>query len=159
MTTRKGGAFAFFTPRATLKWMPTDSHMLYGLVAKGVKTGGFNAVDLDQHPEQAHYDEERSHTFELGVKNRLFNNTLTLNAALYRIDWQDIQGSEAANGDRTLANASIQLALGHWRGTLWARNIADAEYVGNSFVVPSFTRYIVGLGARRALGLTLRYVL
>ena len=288
VTTRKGGVFAFFTPRATLKWMPSDGHMLYGLVAKGVKTGGFNAVDLDQHPEQAHYDEERSHTFELGVKNRLFDNTLTLNAAVYRIDWQDIQGSEAANstdawtrdvignigdadvvgfevdgvwlasdrffidysvaysdakydeaiylsavagaysswgcddsvcradgrvdgnqvertsknqysvgfnyganlagrragwsvnarldfnyrsrmyatpmnlahnGSRTLANASVHVALGPWRGTLWARNIGDAEYVGNSFVVPSFTRYIVGLGARRTLGLTLRYVL
>ena len=65
----------------------------------------------------------------------------------------------AHNGDRTLANASVHVALGPWRGTLWARNIGDAEYVGNSFVVPSFTRYIVGLGARRTLGLTLWYVL
>ena len=54
-------------------------------------------------------------------------------------------------------------ALNHgrvwWLESLWARNIGDAEYVGNSFVVPSFTRYIVGLGAGRTLGLTLRYVL
>ena len=288
VTTSKDGTFTFFTPRATLKWMPTDANMLYGLVAKGVKTGGFNAVDLTQDPDQATYDEERNVTFEIGVKNLLFNDRLTLNAALYFIDWKDIQGSEAAgsadawtrdvignigsadvigaevdgvwlaserffvdysvaysdarydkavylsavagaysswgcdggvcradgrvdgnqvertsknqysvgfnyagnlvgawgawnigaridlnyrsrmyatpmnlahNGDRMLVNASGNLANDHWRIALWCRNVLDEEYVGNSFVVPSFTRYIVSLGARRTFGLTVRYVL
>ena len=277
--------FSFFTPRAILEWTPTDASMLYGLVAKGVKTGGFNAVDPAANPGQAVYDEERNTTFEIGSKNRFFNDRMTLNAAAYLIDWQDVQGTEAAaspdawtndvvgnigdaevtgleidgllvatdnffidfhmaysdarytdavylssvagpnsswgcnnsvcradgrvdgnqvertaksqygaglnfvqglgngwqlgaridfnyrsemyatpmnlahNGDRTLSNASINFSGDNWNVTLWGRNIFDEEYVANSFVLPSFTRYIVGLGTRRTMGLTVSYSL
>ena len=34
--------FSAFTPRATLNWKPTDDMLVYGLVAKGNKPGGFN---------------------------------------------------------------------------------------------------------------------
>ena len=285
VTTNRSGTLGFFTPRATFKWMPAEANMLYASVAKGVKTGGFNAVDVSQSADQASYDEERNVTVEIGVKNRLFADALTFNAALFWVDWQDIQGSEApssrdawtrdvignigdadvvgfeiggawsasprffidyaaayndarydqaiyfsamagpysswgcddsvcradgrvdgkrvertsksqygvgfnyagklanawrfdarvdfnhrgrmfatplnlaANGGRTLANATFNLKGGHWRLALWSRNLFDEEYVGNSFVVPSFTRYIVALGARRTFGLTVRYTL
>ena len=274
--------FNFFTPRAILKWTPTDANMLYALVAKGVKTGGFNAVDPAQNPEQATYDEESNVTLEFGAKNLLLDGRLTLNAAVYAIDWQDVQGTEAAssadawtrdvvgnigdadvvgievegawsigdrffvdyglaysdakyesgvylssvagrnsswgcndtvcradgrvdgkriertsknqynlglnhtrpignanaifridfnyrgnmfatpmnlahNGSRTLTNASFTVGGEKWQLALWGRNILDEEYVANSFVLPSFNRYIVGLGARRTFGLTFRY--
>ena len=274
--------FTFFTPRATVKWTPTDANMVYALVAKGVKTGGFNAVDPTQNPGQATYDEEQNITFELGSKNELLGGRLILNAALYRIDWRDVQGTEAAsspdawardvvgnigdaevsgieiegvwrptdsffvdyglaisdakytsgvylssmagrnsswgcddtvcradgrvagkriertskgqhnlglnyarrfgdlntafrvdfnyrgsmfatpmnlahNGGRTVANASMRVGGEKWQVALWGRNILDEEYVANSFVLASFNRYIVGLGARRTFGLTLKY--
>ena len=277
--------FDFFTPRAILEWMPTDTNMIYGLVASGVKTGGFNPVDPSANPGQAVYDEEKNITYEIGSKNRFLDNRVTLNAAFYLIDWQDVQGVEAAssrdawatdvvgnigdaevigfevdgvlvptmrffvdyhlsysdaqyedaiyqssvagptsswgcnnsvcradgnvdgnqvertskwqygvglnylrdfaggwqlsarldfnyrskmyatplnlahNGDRTLSNANVNLSNDDWSVTLWGRNIFDEEYVANSFVLPSFTRYIVGLGAKRTVGLTLNYSL
>lgn len=275
--------FTFFTPRATVKWTPTDTNMIYALVAKGVKTGGFNAVDPTRNPDQATYDEEQNITFEVGAKNTLLGGRLILNAALYRIDWRDVQGTEAAsspdawtrdvvgnigdadvtgveiegvwrpidsffvdygiaisdakyssgvylssmagrnsswgcddtvcradgrvagkriertsksqhnvglnyarrfgdelnatfrvdfnyrgnmfatpmnlahNGGRTVANASMKIGGEKWQVALWGRNILDEEYVANSFVLASFNRYIVGLGARRTFGLTLKY--
>ena len=275
--------FTFFTPRATVKWTPTDANMIYALVAKGVKTGGFNAVDPTRNPDQATYDEEQNITFEAGTKNTLLGGRLILNAALYRIDWRDVQGTEAAsspdawtrdvvgnigdadvtgveiegvwrpidsffvdygiaisdakyssgvylssmagrnsswgcgdtvcradgrvagkriertsksqhnvglnyarrfgdelnatfrvdfnyrgnmfatpmnlahNGGRTVANASMKIGGEKWQVALWGRNILDEEYVANSFVLASFNRYIVGLGARRTFGLTLKY--
>ena len=277
--------FTFFTPRAILQWTPTDANMMYALVAKGVKTGGFNAVDPSQNPEQAIYDEEENLTLEIGSKNQFLDGRFILNAAFYFIDWDNVQGTEAAtsadawtrdvvgnigpaevlglevdglwqandnfsidygvtlsnaeyknaiyvsavagrnsswgcndtvcradgrvdgnqvertakfqynlglnyvdnlltdwrlsarfdfnyrsrmyatpmnlahNGGRTLANASIGLSDGNWSLNLWSRNVFDKKYVANSFVLPSFTRYIVGLGARRTLGLTLEYAL
>ncbi len=277
--------FNFFTPRVILEWTPTDSNMLYGLVASGVKTGGFNAVDPSANPGQAVYEEEKNITYEIGSKNRFFNDRFTFNAAFYLIDWQDVQGVEAAstrdawttdvvgnigdaevvgfevdglivaterffvdyhlaysdaqyqdavyqsavagptsswgcnnsvcpadgsvdgnqvertskwqygaglnyshyfaggwqlsaridvnyrskmyatplnlahNGDRTLSNANVNLSTDDWSVTLWGRNIFDEEYAANSFVLPSFTRYIVGLGARRTMGLTVNYSL
>ena len=277
--------FRFFTPRAIVEWRPADANMLYALVAKGAKTGGFNAVDPTQNPEQAVFAKEENLTFELGSKNQFFDGRFTLNAALYFIDWENVQGSEAAssddawtidvvgnigdaevfglevdglwqatdnffidynfaysnaeykdatylssmagrnsswgcndticradgrvdgnrvertskvqyavglnyagnltdkwrlgarldfnhrgrmyatpmnlahNGGRTLANASLNFSDGNWSLRLWGRNIFDKKYVANSFVLPSFTRYLVGLGARRTLGLTLEYAI
>ena len=275
--------FTFFTPRVILSWTPTDANMLYALAARGVKTGGFNPVDPAQNPEQATYDEESNLTVEFGAKNQLLDGRLTLNAAVYAINWADVQGTEAAssadawtrdvvgnigdaevmgfevqgvwqpterfsvdyglayndakyksgvylssmagrnsswgcddtvcradgrvdgkriertskmqynvgfnyaqpigasvnaalrvdfnfrdsmfatpmnlahNGDRTLANASLQVQSEKWQVTLWGRNILDEEYVANSFVLASFNRYIVGLGARRTVGLTVKF--
>ena len=277
--------FTFFTPRVILEWQPTQDNMLYGLVAKGVKTGGFNAVDPAANPDQAVFDEEKNWTFEVGSKNRFMDDRLTLNAAAYFIDWKNVQGTEAAtsldawttdvvgnigdaevvgleldgllvatdnvyldyhlaysdaeyqdaiyqssvaglssswgcnntvcradgqvdgnqvertskwqygaglnytgslggdwrldaridfntrsrmyatplnlahNGARTLSNANISLSGDDWEVTLWGRNIFDKKYVANSFVLPSFTRYIVGLGAGRTIGLTVNYSL
>ena len=275
--------FTFFTPRIILEWQPTQDNMLYGLVAKGVKTGGFNAVDPTANPDQAVFDAESNWTFEVGSKNLFMNDRLTLNGAAYFIDWKNVQGTEAAssldawtvdvvgnigdakvvglevdgllvatdnfyfdyqlaysdaeyrdsvyqssvagplsswgcnntvcradgqvkgnrvertskwqygaglnytgslggdwrldaridfnyrsrmyatplnlahNGGRTLSNANISLSGNDWRVTIWGRNIFDKEYVANSFVLPSFTRYIVGLGTPRTIGLTVNY--
>ena len=274
--------FTFFTPRVIMSWTPSDASMFYALAARGVKTGGFNAVDPAQNPDQATYDEETNLTVEFGAKNQLLDGRLILNAAVYAIDWRDVQGTEAAsgadawtrdvvgnigdaevigfelqgvwrpterffvdyglayndakyksgvyvssmagpnsswgcddtvcradgrvdgkriertskmqynvgfnyaqpvgasanaafrvdfnfrdsmfatplnlahNGDRTLANASFKVQGEKWQATLWARNILDEEYVANSFVLASFNRYIVGLGARRTVGLTVK---
>ena len=91
--------FDFFTPRATLQYRPeSDSgHHYYGLAARGVKTGGFNAVDLTINPEQATFDEENAWTYEIGGKGLIIGDRLLLNGAVYFIDWEDIQGTEAAN--------------------------------------------------------------
>lgn len=277
--------FRFFTPRAILEWRPTDAAMLYALVAKGAKTGGFNAVDPAQNPEQAVFAKEENLTFEIGSKNRFWDDRFTFNAALYFIDWENVQGTEAAtsddawtidvvgnigdakvfgfevdglwqatdnffidynfaysnaeykdatylssmagrnsswgcndtvcradgrvdgnrvertskvqytvglnyvgtvadnwrlgarldlnhrgrmyatpmnlahNGGRTLANASLDLSDGNWSLRLWSRNLFDKKYVANSFVLPSFTRYLIGLGARRTVGLTVEYAI
>ena len=53
----------------------------------------------------------------------------------------------AHNGDRMLANANASLGNGVLGFVLWGRNILDEEYVANSFVLPSFTRY--NRGTRR----------
>ena len=274
--------FTFFTPRVILSWKRSEASMFYALAARGVKTGGFNPVDPAQNPGQATYDEESNLTVEIGAKNQLLDGRLTLNAAVYAIDWQDVQGTDAAssadawtrdvvgnigdaevvgfevqgvwqpterffvdyglayndatyksgvylssvagrnsswgcddticradgrvdgkriertskmqynvgfnyaqpvggranaalrvdfnfrdsmfatplnlahNGDRTLANASFKVHGEKWQMTLWGRNILDEEYVANSFVLASFNRYLVGLGARRTVGITVK---
>ena len=279
---RDDKTFTFFTPRVIVSWARTDANMFYALAARGVKTGGFNPVDPAQNPDQASYDEESNLTVEIGAKNQLLDGRLTLNAAVYAIDWRDVQGTDAAssadawtrdvvgnigdaevvgfevqgvwqpterffvdyglayndakyksgvylssvagrnsswgcddtvcradgrvdgkriertskmqynvgfnyaqpvgasanasvrvdfnfrdgmfatplnlahNGDRTLANASFRMHGEKWQVTLWGRNVLDEEYVANSFVLASFNRYIVGLGARRTVGLTVK---
>ena len=288
-------SFDFFTPRVTLRWSPGGSggdSIFYGLVAKGVKTGGFNAIDLNVNPGQLTFDEETAWTYEIGSRGRYFDDRLALNFAVYYIDWSGIQGDEAAespnpfatdaignigdarvwgleldgvatisnafnvdfalnwldpkytngileaaqtvnvdgsadpvssygcsdrtpecaangdisgntlqrtstlsgslglnyaqpleflgddwrvdarwdfnwrnkmyatplnlahNGDRLVSNANIGVSNDNFSINLWVKNIFNREYVANSFVVASFSRYLVGLGARRTAGIT-----
>lgn len=81
--------FKYFTPRVSLDWTWREGGMLYAYAAKGVKSGGFNNATA---VEDLTYDEEENWTFEIGSKNLLFDNRLTLNAALFYVDWSDIQG-------------------------------------------------------------------
>jgi iron complex outermembrane receptor protein len=77
------------TPRVIVEWRPDDGHMFYFSAANGEKAGGFNnAVDLDQQV----YDVETNWTYELGTKNQFFDDRLTLNIALYQINWAGLQG-------------------------------------------------------------------
>jgi iron complex outermembrane receptor protein len=95
--------FDFFAPRASLEWQWAEENMLYASVAKGVKAGGFNNAAAAS--EQT-YDEETNWTYELGSKNLFADGSLLLNAALYYIDWQDIQGSEPPE-DASINSAAV----------------------------------------------------
>ncbi|MEP5763633.1 MAG: TonB-dependent receptor [Halieaceae bacterium] len=82
--------FDYFAPRLSIDWSWSDDNMLYAFAAKGVKSGGFNnstsTADLT-------YDEEDNWTYEIGSKNNFFDNRLTLNGALFYVDWTDLQGN------------------------------------------------------------------
>ena len=79
-----------FTPRATVDYQITDNTLIYGVVAKGVKPGGFNgnAGVINDAPT---YEQEEAWNYELGVKSSLNDGRVQLSAAAFFIDAQDIQ--------------------------------------------------------------------
>ena len=85
-------SFSYFSPRVIFEWTPSDDHLLYASYATGVKAGGFNNA---VHVSQQTFSEEENTTLEIGSKNTLFDRRLTLNGAIYFIDWKDIQGNQA----------------------------------------------------------------
>ncbi|MEO1203764.1 MAG: TonB-dependent receptor, partial [Pseudomonadota bacterium] len=97
-------SFDSVTPRFTLSWHQNDDVNYYGSVAKGTKPGGFNAGVLgnDVPPGEQQrlagfvsYDEEEAWNFEIGTKRTLLDGRMTLNAALFFIDWDDQQLTSA----------------------------------------------------------------
>lgn len=107
--------FSNTTPRATLRYQPTDDLTTYLLVAKGNKPGDFNAeffrsgiapaavlaglngctpslpplvIPCLSQP-LAIVDEEEQWTYELGAKANWLDGRLTTNLAVYYIDWQN----------------------------------------------------------------------
>lgn len=81
--------FNQFTPRAILNWNFEPAHMVYGSVAKGVKAGGFNNANTEA---ELTFDDEENWTYEIGSKNTFWGRRLTLNGAVYLIDWTGLQG-------------------------------------------------------------------
>lgn len=61
--------------------------------------------------------------------------------------------------ERQLYNASFNAASPNadWEFTLWGKNLTDEDYAASAFFIGVFNQYMVGKGARRTLGATLKY--
>lgn len=91
-----------FTPKVGVTWQVDDRNMVYASASKGFRTGGaqpivdpnFCAADiasLGVTTSPTQYDSDSLWAFEVGSKNRLFGNLLTVDANAYLIRWNDIQ--------------------------------------------------------------------
>jgi outer membrane receptor protein involved in Fe transport len=132
------------TGRISLDWKPelsfTDSTLVYASVSRGYKAGGANppstgtvsyalpvggSTDLVDalvrrsatRPET--FDPEYVNAFEIGVKNELFNRTLTINAAAFFYDYKGYQISQIV--DRSAVNLNFDtLVWGAELESLWS---------------------------------------
>ncbi|MGE6699251.1 TonB-dependent receptor [Hyphomonas sp. NPDC076900] len=82
------------TPRFALNWQASDTVMLYASAAKGYKSGGFQGLSGTAAGASTPYDPEFAWGYELGAKTEWLNRRLTLNAALFKTDYEDLQISE-----------------------------------------------------------------
>lgn len=79
----------------------TDDVMMYGTRSEGFRYGGFNTFvgeALFGIPEKYFaFGPDTLVNYELGVKSRLADNRVTLNGAVYFLDWQDVQAVVQSN--------------------------------------------------------------
>jgi iron complex outermembrane recepter protein len=111
-----GVQYKKFLPRMTVDYKldrdnMVDDAMVYGVVSKGNKPGGFNtgvynAVYSDAEVARLvglglnQFNEESSVNYELGFKSSWFNRKLTLNMAAYYIDWSNQQLTQTIQAQR-----------------------------------------------------------
>jgi iron complex outermembrane receptor protein len=91
----KAAEFTEFTPKVGLDWKLdaswADSALLYGSIARGFKSGGFNGINIgDTSIAEIVYDPESNYTYEIGTKLDLLDRTLRINGALFYADVSDI---------------------------------------------------------------------
>jgi len=79
-----------FSPMASLDYQLTEDVMVYGRIAKGFKSGGFNGR-ANNPGEEFPYDPETVVSYELGVKSQFFDNRVRANAAIFYSDYKDFQ--------------------------------------------------------------------
>ncbi|MBK9654565.1 MAG: TonB-dependent receptor [Rhodanobacteraceae bacterium] len=86
-------SFDNFSPKISLDYQATEDTLLYGLISRGFKSGGFNiranisAVPASGEP----FDDETLTTYELGAKMAFADQSWFLNAAYFYSDYKDIQ--------------------------------------------------------------------
>ena len=106
-----------FNPKVMASFDASDDLNFYASAAKGFRIGGVNGQisptlcgdELDRvglDPESLRtYDSDDLWSYEVGVKSTLANNTMSLNAAVFFIDWQDsLQVQRLACGFQVDAN-------------------------------------------------------
>ena len=104
--------FSATTPKVSLDWALNDHSNVYATAAKGFRLGGptgpvpgfepngpdgqpgpcdidYNNLGINSAPKQ--FDSDSLWSYELGSKGRYFNNRVSVNAAVYAINWSNIQ--------------------------------------------------------------------
>jgi len=80
--------------KLALEYNYADNKMVYGLISRGYKAGGFNTNE-DLNTEDREYQTEFMWNYEAGIKGNWMDNLLTLQASFFYQDRQDIQTKES----------------------------------------------------------------
>jgi iron complex outermembrane recepter protein len=97
--------FSNLSPKLSVDYRWDENTLLYGLVSRGFKSGGFNIrAQATQFPRsRLPFDDEQVTSFEIGAKNAFLDDRLFLNLAYFYNDYKDIQlsvfTSFDSNGD------------------------------------------------------------
>jgi len=83
-------SFSDFTPRFTVDYKLGGDTLLYAVFAQGTKPGGLNGPD-GISVNAITYEKEESDNIEVGAKTAWLEGRLTTNAALFRIDADNVQ--------------------------------------------------------------------
>jgi outer membrane receptor protein involved in Fe transport len=109
------------TGRAVLSYEPADNLLFYGSISTGYRIGqpnpfvGASPVDPDDPLVIPNlYDPDETTNYELGAKTRLLDDRLQLNAAVFYIEWTDIQVDAIRLSDTAnyIANAGEAVSQG-----------------------------------------------
>lgn len=79
------------TPTVTLGWKAADGVLAYGTYSKGFKSGGFVQRVFPAQSSVPTFNSEKAESYEIGIKSKLFDNRLTLNAAAFLTKYNDLQ--------------------------------------------------------------------
>lgn len=114
---------------ANLAWDYSDDGMAYLRVARGYKTGGFNAALAvpaatplmpGEVPEEYEYDDEEVNSIELGAKMTLLDGAAELNLAAFYTELSDLQVSTFVDSGFVVGNAAESTSKGLEAEMRWA---------------------------------------
>ena len=87
-----------WTPTVTLDWAMSDEVSLYGRLAKGFKSGGFNGR-ANSAADVSAFDPEEVWTAEIGAKTLFADGRLMANYALFYSQYDDFQARVSLGDD------------------------------------------------------------
>ena len=80
--------FSNVSPQVSVAYRVQPDRMIYASATRGFKAGGFNPASP---PGSEAFGEELSSSFEAGVKSAWAGGRVTVNAAVFAIDWSELQ--------------------------------------------------------------------
>lgn len=85
-------SFSATTPRVVLSWFPNRDLTAYVSYSEGFRSGMPQYYAITQSaPSIPAVKPDKLHNYEVGAKGNLFANRVTFDAAVFYIDWQDVQ--------------------------------------------------------------------
>ncbi len=85
-------SFNAISPKATVAYHLTDANTLFASYSRGFRAGGMTPLSSDpSQPPLYPYDPEFSNNIEIGSKNVMFGNRLSVNVSLFYVKVNDAQ--------------------------------------------------------------------
>ena len=143
-----------FGGRLALNYLLDDASKIYASLSRGYKTGGFN-IDGSLDADLREFDSEQLWNYELGYKANLLNNQLSLQAALFYMDRDDVQISSSttrlrSNGSTEfidfIGNAAAGNNYGLELNTNWQVNSQLAMYANLGLLETEYENFINSTG-------------
>lgn len=100
-----------FTYSGDVRWHFTPQSMVYARVAEGFVPGGPNDEGFTV-PVPPTYEASTTINYEIGIKNTLLDNHLTVELSAFQIDWRKIQLVATVAGYSSLANGGTAKSQG-----------------------------------------------
>lgn len=80
-----------FTYLVTPRYRISSDLMVYARLASGYRAGGANATATVTTTFPTQYDPDKTQDYDLGIKGEFLDKRLSIDAAVYQINWKDIQ--------------------------------------------------------------------
>lgn len=90
-STAYGNTWKKTTPQATLEWQPNDDLFIYGTISTGFKGGYFQDTAPNAFAASFATRPEEVTNYEIGVKSDFAGGRARLNAAVFMMDYTDLQ--------------------------------------------------------------------
>jgi iron complex outermembrane recepter protein len=146
-STSPTGSFSEVSPQFNLGYQFTPDHMAYASITRGYKAGGFNPAPtgLPAPAGTGSYEPEHTWNYELGHKARWLDGKLETTAALFYINWQNLQLNQQipfSGGQYFIGNAGKASSKGleieakcrpyHWWELFGMVGYTHARFLGGS---------------------------
>jgi iron complex outermembrane receptor protein len=137
--------------RLGLDWKPTPDILVYGAIARGTKSAGFNVGFLDSTLLFASntvatipFGEEKLTSYEIGFKSTWAAGRTRLNGALFYYDYKDFQtfrfellNQVIFNTDATVKGGELELQTSPWQGWNFALGLSVLDAKADNIPSPS----------------------
>ncbi len=130
--------------KVELDWRPADETLLYGSITRGNKGGGYSvSVYVDAPSDQVAFNPEVILSYEIGLKQTLFEGSAQFNASTFYYDYKDHQAQTFDGQAVTILNVDAAV-----KGF-------DAEFkadLGNSWTLMTGVAYLDAVAKDVPLG-------
>jgi iron complex outermembrane receptor protein len=143
-----------FSPEATLTWRPSPALTVYGSYKRGFLSGGFNVSAVDLTGDRS-YEPQTVKGPEVGIKGRLFDNSLRYNVAAYSYDLRGLQVQQQVGVVQVVTNAGKATVRGGEFDLNWTTPVPGLSLTGafaynraryDVFPAPCYAGQTIALG-------------
>ena len=105
-----------------LSYDVTENTNVYASYSRGYKAGGFNVSAYAAVNDAVEFDAEIADNYEIGLKTRIFDETLQIHSALFDLTLNDFQANTFTGTSFVLDNAGKIVIRGLEVDSVWAPN-------------------------------------